>query len=85
MTAAAVVAGLGVLVVVGRLLPLEPEASPPDTAASVVTQPPTAGTIRCLLSWPAQQAEAPGIWTIGVVKHSSAAAVVRIRVTFTRP
>jgi hypothetical protein len=46
---------------------------------------PAGRRVRCLLAWPAQQAEAPGIWTIGAVKHSSAAAVVRVRVTFTRP
>jgi hypothetical protein len=156
-TAAAVMAGIGVLALAGRLLPLAPGAAPPaattttsslspartdvwpnatprrlrlgqgattatyrvvaadpvhDALEVVLTTPrgvdvqlwlrtpigrrvmisstkrgcrPASGQVRCLVTWAAQEAEAPGIWTIGVAKRSAGAAAVRVKVSFLPP
>jgi hypothetical protein len=46
---------------------------------------PTGGQTRCQVTFAAMAAEPPRVWTVGLAKHSPAAAAVPATVTFTPP
>jgi hypothetical protein len=53
------------------------------TTRDATTCHPTGAQTRCVVRFPALEAEQPGVWTVSVAKGSSLPAAIRITLTFT--
>jgi hypothetical protein len=53
------------------------------TTRDATTCHPTGAQTRCVVRFPALEAEQPGVWTVSVAKDSSLPAAIRITLTFT--